>query len=155
MNKGNDLFVSAQTHHKAVIKCRSNASYNDSLINDCYDAIVQYLDLLLPAVECKKQENLLITVSYLKSNGISLGDRVLDYVFVLQAMHEIKHTADTELLHKLVYSYMSLRTLILEYMLDNFEPIYRDRHVCHEVTGVVLKAPAFAYRFTLEKYYEI
>lgn len=155
MREGNALFVDAQKRHANILKQREELSLCNSSIQDCYESLGIYLKLLCKVQDLGSKESIVETVAALQKCGADLGDHCLDYACVIEAVHSIGYTDYKDVLNKVVYCYLSLRALILEYLLDAYEPDYKDGCVTHAPTGIVLEATEFAYKYTLESYYDI
>lgn len=155
MSNGNGTFIKAQITHKSIMQKRQDGKFDSTLIEACYTATNTYLKLLLEAHHLPASDSLLETVSFLKAYGVTLGSNALNYACTLQAMYGIHETDDASLIHSMVHAYISLRTLILEYLLDNFEPVWQGGSAHHGVTGVDIVAHEYSYTYMFELFYEI
>lgn len=155
MREGNSLFMTAQKHHASIMKQREELSLGNSSVSDCYQGIGVYLAVLCNALQYKTKTCLVDTVAVLQKNGVDLGEHAFEHACVLEAVHKNSSAQIQEIINKVVYAYLTMRSAILEYLLDKFEPEYKDGCVIHFPTGVVLEATEFAYKYTLESYYDI
>ena len=155
MSNGNDTFISAQILHKSIMQKRQEGKFDITLVDACYTATYHYLQLLLKAKSLEERDSILETISFLKSYGIALGEKSMNYACTLQAMHGIRSTDDASLIHSMVHAYISLRALILEYLLDNFIPVWENGTAHHGVTGVDIVTHEFSFTYMFELFYEI
>lgn len=155
MNEGNDLFRRAQSNHETIIQKRKIMDYSYTLPMLCHDAADAYLLLLCQHVGCKSSDALAERILLLQNTGISLGVDAFANACIIDAAYHYTNTECIELMHKVLAAYLSLRTAVLEYMVDNCPMAYEDGKVTHAVTGVQLEAPECSYKYTLECFYQL
>lgn len=155
MNEGNTTFRRAQSNHETILQKRKIQDFGSTFLLLCHDAIDLYVSLLCQSAGCKSTDALAEKVLLLQNKGIDLGENSFADACIIDAAYHYTNTTCVELMHKVSAAYLSLRTAILEYMVDNCIMCYSDGKVTHTITGVQLEASEYSYKYTVEHFYQL
>jgi len=158
INGGNYYFVRAQKLHSQIMQCKKEENLCVNLCNICYDAAKLYVNMLDSWCTLKYKHTLPLLILDLQDKGVNIGAKAFEHACILYAAYSADHnTVSANMLHKVLASYMEMRTAILEWSQDNCSPEYdSDKHLyTHKITGVCLKVGVVSASYSLDQFYEL
>lgn len=150
-----DCFDRAQQLHDSIMKQRKERVYKNDINTDIYFAVSQYMHLLYNQLQVDCPTTVISQYRQLSEHGIKLEHFTYRDCCVISALAVEPSPLKDSDIHVLLASYIQARNAILDYMVQEYPPIWKDNKVYHKVTGVSVDGESFAMSNALEVYYNI
>lgn len=151
-----EYFNKAQELHKSIMEQRRSRSYNlVGIPTDVLLAATLYTKLIFEHQMVESPHTLISQYRALHNKGILLEPVKFDDVCVISAVAVDASPVTTADVDQQVKSYLTLRTAVLEYLIEVDPPVWKDDKIYHSATGVCADGYKYALEHSMQVHYEI